>query len=178
MDEDRSLPLFMLWVTGLLCLLLSTFNVLTSLLHLLTLILFAFGFGPQDPQFVQEMSRILEQYPITGPGFSVFNGVLWLMVTIMTINLLRLREWSRIGVLTLIGVDLVLTLLVAVYNAYQYHQLGAENYTPLASVGETTTILEVLICIVLCHPAISSITQSGDHEPPHLPHQDKPWDRT
>ncbi len=180
MEEERNnLPIFWLWTAGLSCLLLSTSSVLRSFGILVHLIIYATGYQvPSDPRVVAAMEKILAS-PHSTVGITAFNCVLWLLATIFCINLLRLREWSRISLLTVIGIDLLMTLFVAVVNAYRYQTLGSQGYEPTAEIGVMTTILEVAISIVLCHPRISELTRGCDSDhPPHSPHQDRPWDRS
>ena len=174
----QNLSVIALWATGLLCLLLSTYTVLTSLLQILSLILYSFGFVQVEPDAAEKFTKALE-HPVSSLGISVFNGTLWLMVVVMCINLLRLREWSRIGLLTLIGVDLVATFAVALYNAYQYRILGPDGFSLTTTVAIPSTVLEVLIAIILCHPAVIALTRVDDPSiHPPQPHEDRPWDRS
>ena len=160
MNEEYSVPVLVLWAAGLLCLLLSTFTVLASFLEILYPLLYAMGRVPDDPEIAEQLAQVLDN-PLPSLGLSLFNGSLWLFVTIMSVNLLRMRDWCRVGVVTLIGVDLLMTFAVAVYNTIQFQTMGPNQFDPTVTVGIRTTVLEVVISIALFHPAVATLTREA-----------------
>ena len=104
-----------------------------------------------------ELFQIIQSNPVPRLGLEVFNLVLWLGVLIGATRLLRLQEWARRFIKTLITIDLFLTLGVACWPviARYFYEQPVRTYV---TVDILITTIEVLIILVVSHPRIVMLT--------------------
>lgn len=104
-----------------------------------------------------ELFQIIQRNPAPRLTLEGFNLFLWVGVLIGAIHLLRLREWARVFIKTLITIDLFVTLGVAFWPAIAHRIYNRPIQTDV-TVDVVITTLEVLIVVVLSHPRVVSLT--------------------
>ena len=106
-----------------------------------------------------DLFQAIQRNPVSRLALEGFNLVLWISVLIGAAYLLRVREWARVLVKTMITIDLFVTLGVAFWPAIA----GRIQQTPTqsgVSVDLFITTVEVIIVVVLSHPRVVTLTQT------------------
>jgi len=106
--------------------------------------------------------EVIQGNPVPRLGLEVFNLILWLGVLIGATRLLRLQEWARKFIKTLITIDLFVTLGVACLPVVaRWVSEGPVN--AYVTVDVLITTVEVIIVLVLSHPRVVmlTVTQGG-----------------
>lgn len=156
MDEDiQIMALFWLRTTVVFCLFLASLSVLDAFITLFAY--WSFLAGRMNPVVYQEWYKSfqeIQQSPFLFIGMNLYNIVIWNGVIVGSIWLLRYHAWSRKMLKTLLGLDMVVTVINLLWE-FRQGDLSISNPGWFIFINA----MQVGAILVLSHPRIIELLE-------------------
>ncbi len=155
-NEEKATALFWLRIVIVFCLFLAALSVLDAFITLFTY--WAFLTGRIDanlyPEWVKAFQEI-QQAPFLFIVMNLYNIVIWNGVIVSSIWLLRYYSWSRKMLKSLLGLDMIVTVIHLLWSAW-HSQLSIQSPGWLIFMNT----MQVGAIVVLSHPRIVNLVET------------------